>query len=74
MYLGIHTLNKMNNFEKDRSEEKEKRRSKIKNKKKQNYHIEDDNLRRDSVYKKEIKKIKESYQEEEWEDWNRYYN
>ena len=72
--MGIHTLNKMNNFEKDRSEEKEKRRSKIKNKKKQNYHIEDDNLRRDSVYKKEIKKIKESYQEEEWEDWNRYYN
>jgi hypothetical protein len=64
----------MNNFDKDYAEEKAKRREKFKNKKKTENYIDDDSIKKNSLYKKEIKKIKESYEEEEWEDWDKYYN
>jgi hypothetical protein len=65
----------MKNFEKDEENQKEKRREKF-NSKKSHYHRIDDNdeLQRKNLSKKEIKRIKENYQEEEWEDWDRYYN
>jgi len=65
----------MKNFEKDEENQKEKRREKF-NSKKNHYHRIDDNdeLRKKNLSKKELKKIKENYQEEEWEDWDRYYN
>ena len=66
----------MNNFDNDFPNEKEKRREKFKKKHQNgdNYFEEDDINKRKNISKKELKKIKESYQEEEWEDWDRYYN
>lgn len=65
----------MKNFDKEFENPKEKRREKFNSKKNQNHKIDDnDELRRKNISKKEIKKIKETYQEEEWEDWDRYYN
>jgi hypothetical protein len=65
----------MKNFEKDEENPKEKRREKFNSKKNQSHYIDDnDDLRRKNLSKKELKKIKEIYQEEEWEDWDRYYN
>ena len=54
---------------------KDYRRKKLENK----YHHEknkifDDDIQRKTQQKKEIKKIKESFDDEEWEDWDRYYN
>lgn len=60
----------------DFTERKDDRRKKIKlktNKKKVN-EFEDDSLYRENIAKKEVKKLKESFQDEEWEDWDRYYN
>lgn len=65
----------MPNFDNDFPNEKEKRREQFK-KKKDHFHQskDDDDLKRKNISKKELKKIKESYEEEEWEDWDRYYN
>jgi|688.fasta_scaffold92165_4 hypothetical protein len=59
-------------------EKKDDRRKKIKlknNKKrsKSSSGYEDDQDVNNLV-KKDIKKIKETFQDEEWEDWDRYYN
>lgn len=65
----------MTNFDNDYDNSKEKRREKFGNKKHQHRPCEDnDEIKRKNISKKELKKIKETYQEEEWEDWDRYYN
>jgi hypothetical protein len=58
------------------SERKDDRRKKIKLKsnKRKIKEFEDDSLNRENIAKKEVKKLKESFQDEEWEDWDRYYN
>lgn len=55
----------------DRKQERRKKFSKPKNKNKE-YVDDDKDIKH--TQKKEIKKIKESFQDEEWEDWDRYYN
>jgi hypothetical protein len=65
----------MKNFDQEFENPKEKRREKFHTKKNHYPRIdENDELRRKNLSKKELKKIKENYQEEEWEDWDRYYN
>lgn len=58
----------------DRKQERRKKFSKPKDKNNRpgNYIDEDKDIKH--IQKKEIKKIKESFQDEEWEDWDRYYN
>lgn len=59
----------------DFSNEKEKRREKLKTKKTNtNNHIDDEDTTKKNLAKKELKKIKQSYLDEEWEDWDKYYN
>lgn len=57
----------------ENNDERPERRQKIKKQ-----HIKknmmDDELINKSNAKKEIKKLKESFDDEEWEDWDRYYN
>lgn len=57
----------------DRKQERRKKFSKPKNKNSAGNYIDDDKDIK-HTQKKEIKKIKESFQDEEWEDWDRYYN
>lgn len=62
----------------DFSERKDDRRKKLrlKNNKKRSKSGDsyDDDIDVNSLIKKDIKKIKETFQDEEWEDWDRYYN
>jgi hypothetical protein len=73
--LTAKSIEIMKNFDSESENPKEKRREKFNSKKHQYSRIEDnDDLRKKNISKKELKKIKETYQEEEWEDWDRYYN
>jgi hypothetical protein len=73
--LKDYLFKNMKNFEKDEENPKEKRRAKFNSKKNQSHYVDDnDDLQRKNLSKKELRKIKETYQEEEWEDWDRYYN
>ena len=62
----------------DSSERKDDRRKKLrlKNNKKRSKSSDsyDDDIDIHNLIKKDIKKIKETFQDEEWEDWDRYYN
>jgi hypothetical protein len=65
----------MTNFDKEFDSPKDKRREKFLHKKTQSDKIQDfDDVKRKNIIKKELKKTKEKYQEEEWEDWDRFYN
>lgn len=58
----------------DRKQERRKKFSKPKNKSKnRDHYLEEDNDIK-HIAKKEAKRIKESFEDEEWEDWDRYYN
>lgn len=65
----------MSEFDQEFSKDKEKRRRSIKSKKnhRSNF-IEDDNYERQHLAKKEAKRKKQDYLDEEWEKWNEYYN
>lgn len=56
----------------DRKQERRKKFSKPKSKNRDHYADDENNLK--NIQKKETKRIKESFQDEEWEDWDRYYN
>lgn len=62
--------------DKDDFDRKDSRRKKInlKNNKKHINSVDDDFIDNKKLSSKEIKKLKESFQDEEWEDWDRYYN
>lgn len=65
----------MTKFDSDFDNSKDKRREKFGNKKrKQKLFNDNDDIKRKNLSKQELKKIKETYEEEEWEDWDRYYN
>lgn len=65
----------MKNYDKEIENPKDKRRENFNSKKDKNHCVEyNDELIKKNISKKELKKIKDRYQEEEWEDWNRYYN
>jgi len=57
------------NFE----DRKQHRRNKIKKQHIKKHLLDDDDVRQHNV-KKDIKKLKESFEDEEWEDWDQYYN
>jgi len=63
----------MRNLDDENSDKKPERRQKVKKQ-----HIKrnmlDDELINKSNAKKEIKKLKESFDDEEWENWDRFYN
>lgn len=66
----------MKNKDDSADQRKDYRRKKLENKyshEKNRVH-DDDNQKKTQQQKKEIKKIKESFEDEEWEDWDRYYN
>lgn len=58
----------------DFSNRKEDRRQKLKNKTKKHHDNYDEENDKSSKIKHEIKKIKQNLEDEEWEDWDRYYN
>ncbi len=62
--------------DKEDFDRKDSRRKKInlKNNKKHVNSVDDDFVDNKKLNSKEIKKLKESFQDEEWEDWDRYYN
>jgi hypothetical protein len=62
--------------DKDDFDRKDNRRKKInlKNNKKHINSIDDDFIENRKLDSKDIKKLKETFQDEEWEDWDRYYN
>ena len=65
----------MTKFDQDFSNDKEKRREKFKTKKVDPRRVSDDEEdKKHSISKQEIKKRKQSYLDEEWEDWDQYYN
>ena len=68
------TEGKMKNSE-ENPDRKIIRRENIKKKStEKDFFIDKDNEEQNHFQKKELKKIKESLEEEEWEDWDRYYN
>jgi hypothetical protein len=62
-------MKNQDNFE----DRKQSRRNKIKKENVKKHFFDDEDVRKHNV-KKEIKKIKESFEDEEWEDWDKYYN
>ena len=65
----------MTKFDNEFEEYKDRRREKLGQKKKTKRSFDDnDDIKRQNLSKQELKKIKETYEEEEWEDWDRYYN
>lgn len=64
----------MNKEPDDQSFRKEYRRKKIKDKSNRKFYDSDDPLDRKAHKQSEVKKIKEEIDNEEWEDWDRYYN
>jgi AAA+ superfamily predicted ATPase len=60
------------------SEENNDRKSERRNKLNKKHHIKktfiDDDVMGQQNAKKELKRIKESLEEEEWRDWDQYYN
>lgn len=64
----------MKNKEED-TDRKSTRREKIKKKNlRKDFSFDDENQEKNHLHKKELKKIKEEFEDEEWEDWDRYYN
>lgn len=53
---------------------KDFRRKKLQSKNLYKHNHPEDDIEAKSHKKKEIKKIKEDFDNEEWEDWDRYYN
>lgn len=64
----------MNKEPDDQSFRKEFRRKKIKDKTNRKFYDNDDPLERKANKQSSVKKIKEEIDDEEWEDWDRYYN
>lgn len=59
----------------ENTDRKNIRREKIKKKTtKKDFLFENEIQEKTHFQKKELKKIKESLEDEEWEDWDRYYN
>jgi hypothetical protein len=57
----------------DRKDDRRKK-IKLKNNKKDIDFIDDNFIDNKKLSSKDVKKIKESFKDEEWEDWDRYYN
>jgi hypothetical protein len=57
----------------ENDDERQKRKPKIKKEKVKKHLLDDEKIRSHNA-KIEIKKLKEDYDNEEWEDWDRYYN
>jgi hypothetical protein len=73
--LRLSKTNTMTKFDSDFDNSKDKRREKFGNKKHKPKSFDDnDDIKRKNLSKQELKKIKETYEEEEWEDWDRHYN
>jgi hypothetical protein len=65
----------MTNFEDYDDKKNSSRRQKFTGKKKHTKKdMLDDEIISKNYEKKQIKKIKESFDDEEWEDWDKYYN
>jgi hypothetical protein len=62
------------NKNEDSGSRKDFRRKKLQSKNLYKQNGFDDEIEAKNLKKKEIKKIKENFQDEEWEDWDRYYN
>ena len=62
------------NKNEDSGSRKDFRRKKLQSKNLYKQNGFDDEIEAKNLNKKEIKKIKENFQDEEWEDWDRYYN
>ena len=62
----------MKNLDED-NEKKPERKPKIKKQYTKKNMLDDDIIANNNA-KKEVKKLKESFIDEEWEDWDRYYN
>ena len=58
----------------EQPDRKQERRDKINKKNIRKVDSDDDFIRKKNIEKKTIKRIKESFDDEEWEDWDRYYN
>jgi hypothetical protein len=58
----------------DFSNRKEHRRKKIKDRSSRRIYENDDPIERKASKNNNVKKIKNEIEEEEWEDWDRYYN
>jgi len=60
------------------SEDNNDRKSERRNKFNKKHHVKkpfvDDDIVGKNHAKKELKKLKESFEEEEWKDWDEYYN
>lgn len=57
----------------DDFEDRKQPRRKIKKQNIKKHLLDDDQIQKNKA-KKEIKKIKESFDDEEWENWDKYYN
>lgn len=58
----------------DRKEDRRKKLNKKQNSTEKPFTFEDDSEKKQVSFKRERQKIKEEIDEEEWEDWDRYYN
>lgn len=73
--MGFERVNKSMKQEDDFFDRKNNRRKKIKNKFDKKGPVEDNDDRfLNRKIKNQIKQQKEHLEEEEWEDWDRYYN
>ena len=57
----------------DDFDDRKKRQPKIKKERLKKHLMDDDTIKKHNA-KKEIKKIKESFDDEEWEQWDQHYN
>lgn len=62
----------MKENEKNQDRKQERRQKLDKSRKKQSFYNEEDIV--NNKLKKEFKKTKERFEDEEWEDWDKYYN
>lgn len=75
--IVVRRLNKekkMKDTPEDFTNRKEARRKNIEQKNAKYKDFFDESLIKESKIKQEIKKKKQSFEDEEWEDWDRYYN
>ena len=63
-----------NNNKENKPDRKEDRRQKLNRKYSNKDNLLNDDIPRTGYIKRELRKIKEEVDEEEWEDWDRYYN
>jgi hypothetical protein len=63
----------MRNLDEENGDKKPERRQKVKKPYIKKNMLDDELINKNNA-KKEIKKLKESFDDEEWENWDRFYN